>query len=186
MMRPGTLLATIVCVAACHKAPPAAPPAPAAAPDTVAAVDSARPAPIQEWTAGNLAIGNGVFVVRGRPGGRVYIGAGNDKQTITLLVDADAVTDFVAELNGRLPPHKAKANAPPVVLEEPVSGRTMSFGRHVANGASRYRFFFSDEREGSFSLPATLTETKAILGALTRGVQLARQAPPPDPPHTAP
>jgi hypothetical protein len=129
-----------------------------------------------EPQAANLAIGDGVFIVRAHYGGRVYVGAGDATQTMTLQVDADAVDDFVAETRAMLPPRKPRRDKPPPVLEEPKSGRTMSFGRHVAGGQAAYRFFFSDDRLGGFSLPATLTETKAILAGLTRGAALARQA----------
>jgi hypothetical protein len=183
---------------ACHHAPPqqtpttvSAPSAPANYQDTAAAwagvgtrkdtakvvkVDSASAASANGWQAANLAIGNGVFLVRAHYGGRVYVGAGDATQTMTLQVDADAVDDFVNETRAFLPPKKPKRDAPPPVLEEPKSGRTMSFGRHVSEGQSRYRFFFSDDRLGGFSLPATLTETRAILAGLTRGAALAREA----------
>jgi len=126
--------------------------------------------------AANLAIGDGVFIVRAHYGGRVYVGAGDATQTMTLQVDADAVDDFVAEIRTFLPPKKPRRDAPPPVLEEPKSGRTMSFGRHVYAGEARYRFFFSDDRAGGFSLPATLTETRAILAGLARGAALTREA----------
>jgi hypothetical protein len=127
--------------------------------------------------AANLAIGEGVFIVRAHFGGRVYVGAGDATQTMTMQVDADAVDDFVKETRALLPPKKPHRDAPPPVLEEPKSGRTMSFGRHVYQGQARYRFFFSDDRTG-FSLPATLTETRAMLAGLTRGAALAREAQP--------
>jgi hypothetical protein len=126
--------------------------------------------------AANLAIGDGVFIVRAHYGGRVYVGAGDATQTMTMQVDADAVDDFVRETRAFLPPRKPHRDAPPPVLEEPKSGRTMSFGRHVYAGEARYRFFFSDDRAGGFSLPATLTETRAILAGLTRGAALTREA----------
>jgi hypothetical protein len=126
--------------------------------------------------AASLAIGDGVFIVRAHYGGRVYVGAGDATQTMTMQVDADAVDDFVRETRRFLPPKKPPRDAPPPVLEEPKSGRTMSFGRHVNAGVARYRFFFSDDRAGGFSLPATLTETKAILAGLSRGAALAREA----------
>jgi hypothetical protein len=97
---------------------------------------------------------------------------------MTMQVDADAVTDFVAEIRTWLPPKKPRRDAPPPVLEEPKSGRTMSFGRHISGGQARYRFFFSDEHAGGFSLPATLTETRAMLAGLVRGAALAREAQP--------
>ncbi|HTA75085.1 MAG TPA: hypothetical protein VK733_12455 [Gemmatimonadaceae bacterium] len=128
------------------------------------------------WMAANLAIGDGVFIVRAHYGGRVYVGAGDATQTMTMQVDADAVDDFVRETRAFLPPKKPHRDAPPPVLEEPKSGRTLSFGRHVYAGEARYRFFFSDDRAGGFSLPATLTETRAILAGLTRGAALTREA----------
>ena len=138
--------------------------------------DSANAASANTWNAANLAIGDGVFIVRAHYGGRVYVGVGNATQTMTMQVDADAVDDFVREIRTFLPPKKPRRDAPPPVLEEPKSGRTMSFGRHVYSGQTRYRFFFSDDRAGGFSLPATLTETRAILSGLTRGAELAREA----------
>jgi hypothetical protein len=140
--------------------------------------DSASTANANTWMAANLAIGEGVFIVRSHYGGRVYVGAGNATQTMTLQVDADAIDDFIAETRAFLPPKKPRRDAPPPVLEEPKSGRTMSFGRHVYGGEARYRFFFSDDRAGGFSLPATLTETRAILAGLARGAAMARQAQP--------
>jgi hypothetical protein len=128
--------------------------------------------------AASLAIGDGVFIVRAHYGGRVYVGAGDATQTMTMQVDADAVDDFVTETRAFLPPRKPRRDTPPPVLEEPKSGRTMSFGRHVNGGLTRYRFFFSDDRAGGFSLPATLTETRAMLAGLTRGAALAREAQP--------
>jgi hypothetical protein len=130
----------------------------------------------EAWAAANLAIGDGVFIVRAHYGGRVYVGAGDATQTMTLQVDADAVDDFVRETRAFLPPKKPGRDTPPPVLEEPRSGRTMSFGRHISAGQARYRFFFSDDRLGGFSLPATLTETRAILAGLTRGAAMARDA----------
>jgi hypothetical protein len=203
-MRRRGLLVLIVAFG-CHHAPPpqtqpetqtaAAPPAPATYQDTAAAWagvqphkdtavaagtiaphDSASGNAEKEWQAANLAIGDGVFIVRAHYGGRVYVGAGDATQTMTLMVDADAVDDFVNETRAFLPPKKPGRDAPPPVLEEPRSGRTMSFGRHVYSGQARYRFFFSDDRLGGFSLPATLTETRAILAGLKRGATLAREA----------
>lgn len=155
---------------------------PGAKPDTTqpAAATAATPSQpdtsANSWAAANLAIGDGVFIVRAHYGGRVYVGAGDATQTMTLQVDADAVDDFVRETRAFLPPKKPHRDAPPPVLEEPKSGRTMSFGRHVYAGEARYRFFFSDDRAGGFSLPATLTETRAILAGLTRGAALTREA----------
>jgi hypothetical protein len=149
------------------------------APDTAGAVSGTQQkagSAEQEWSAANLAIGDGVFIVRAHYGGRVYVGAGDATQTMTLQVDADAVDDFVRETRAFLPPKKPGRDTPPPVLEEPRSGRTMSFGRHVAAGQARYRFFFSDDRLGGFSLPATLIETRAILAGLTRGAAMARAA----------
>ena len=129
--------------------------------------------------AANLAIGDdGVFIVRAHYGGRVYVGAGNATQTVTLQVDAGAVEDFVNETRDWLPPKKPRRDAPPPVLEEPKSGRAMSFGRHIYGGQPHYRFFFSNDRAGGFSLSATLTETRAMLNGLARGVKLAREAQP--------
>ena len=139
------------------------------------------PAPtdtVAQWQAANLAIGDGVFLVRAHYGGRVYVGAGDASQTMTMQVDADAVNDFVTEVRTWLPPKKPRHNAPPPVLEEPKSGRTMSFGRHITGGEAHYRFFFSDDRAGGFSLPATLTETRAMLAGLARGAAMAREAQP--------
>jgi hypothetical protein len=150
---------------------------PAAAAASTAATPS-RPDTASQWQAANLAIGDGVFIVRAHYGGRVYVGAGDATQTMTMQVDADAVDDFVAETRTWLPPKKPRRNAPPPVLEEPKSGRTMSFGRHIYAGEAHYRFFFSDDRAGGFSLPATLTETRAMLAGLARGAALAREAQP--------
>jgi hypothetical protein len=195
------LIALLAITVACshHAAPPtttvaAAPSAPAVYTDTAAAwagmhprSDSTRTRPdsatrkadsASQWMAANLAIGDGVFIVRAHYGGRVYVGAGDATQTMTMQVDADAVDDFVAETRAFLPPKKPHRDTPPPVLEEPKSGRTMSFGRHVYGGQTRYRFFFSDDRAGGFSLPATLTETRAMLAGLTRGAALAREAQP--------
>ncbi len=200
MKREVAIFVLTAAVAACHHAPPpqpapatvAAPSAPADYQDTAAKWAGLKPRPDSatstgsvapavpdstnaEWQAASLAIGDGVFIVRAHYGGRVYIGAGDATQTMTLVVDADAVNDFVAETRVWLPPKKPRRDQPPPALEEPKSGRTMSFGRHFAGGQAHYRFFFSDDRQGGFSLPATLTETKAILAGLTRGAALARQ-----------
>jgi hypothetical protein len=140
--------------------------------------DSASEASANNWMAASLAIGDGVFIVRAHYGGRVYVGAGNATQTMTMQVDAGAVDDFVAEARDWLPPKKPRRDAPPPVLQEPKSGRAMSFGRHIYGGQPHYRFFFSDDRAGGFSLPATLTETRAILAGLARGAALAREAQP--------
>lgn len=202
-MRRFARAASVVALVACgHHAPPpitgattaAAPSAPAAYADTAAAwaglharsdsarvrvrPDSSPPDTTSQWQAANLAIGDGVFIVRAHFGGRVYVGAGDATQTMTMQVDADAVDDFVAETRTWLPPKKPRRNAPPPVLEEPKSGRTMSFGRHIYGGEAHYRFFFSDDRAGGFSLPATLTETRAMLAGLARGAALAREAQP--------
>lgn len=202
MNRAGVLRSLVLAaVVACHHAPTpqpvptttaAAPSAPADYQDTAAKwagvkprQDSARSTAVAppvadstnaEWQAASLAIGDGVFIVRAHYGGRVYIGAGDATQTMTLMVDADAVDDFVAEIRTFLPPKKPRRDQPPPALEEPKSGRTMSFGRHITGGQAHYRFFFSDDRQGGFSLPATLTETKAMLAGLSRGATLARQA----------
>jgi hypothetical protein len=193
MKRAATVL---LALAACHHAPPpqtiteAAPSAPPTYQDTTAAwagvhrrpdtttakPDTTHADTAQQWMAANLAIGDGVFIVRAHYGGRVYVGAGDATQTMTLQVDADAVNDFVNETRAFLPPKKPRRNAPQPVLEEPKSGRTMSFGRHVYAGQASYRFFFSDDRLGGFSLPATLTEARAILAGLTRGAAMAREA----------
>jgi hypothetical protein len=205
MMRDGVTALLVFVVACSHHVPPptttvaAAPAAPAVYTDTAAAwaglhprSDSARIRPDSakpdsathkadssaQWMAASLAIGDGVFIVRAHYGGRVYVGAGDATQTMTMQVDADAVDDFVAETRTFLPPKKPRRDAPPPVLEEPKSGRTISFGRHVYGGQARYRFFFSDDRAGGFSLPATLTETRAMLAGLARGAALAREARP--------
>jgi hypothetical protein len=197
-MRRYTALSCILLGCAHHAPPPTtatAPSAPAVYQDTAAAwaglhakPDTTQPAAAtaappskpdtsaSNWMAANLAIGDGVFIVRAQYGGRVYVGAGDATQTMTMQVDADAVDDFVRETRAFLPPKKPRRDAPPPVLEEPKSGRTMSFGRHVYAGEARYRFFFSDDRAGGFSLPATLTETRAILAGLTRGAALTREA----------
>ena len=205
-MRRFARAAPVVVLVACgHHAPApttgattaAAPSAPAAYADTAAAWAGLRhrsdsavqpaaaktaipnpPDTVSQWQAANLAIGDGVFIVRAHYGGRVYVGAGDATQTLTMQVDADAVDDFVAETRTWLPPKKPRRDAPPPVLEEPKSGRTMSFGRHIYGGEAHYRFFFSDDRAGGFSLPATLTETRAMLAGLARGAALAREAQP--------
>jgi hypothetical protein len=183
----------LLALAACHHTPPPQPVvmAPSAPPtyqdttaawagihhrDSTVAQPAVAPDTTQQWVAANLAIGEGVFIVRAHYGGRVYVGAGDASQAMTLQVDADAVDDFVNETRGFLPPKKPRRDAPQPVLEEPKSGRTMSFGRHVYGGQARYRFFFSDDRLGGFSLPATLTEARAILAGLTRGAAMAREA----------
>lgn len=146
---------------------------------TPAKPDSASAASANSWMAANLAIGDdGVFVVRAHYGGRVYVGAGNATQTITMQLDAGAIDDFVAETRDWLPPKKPRRDAPPPVLQEAKSGRAISFGRHIYGGQPHYRFFFSDDRGGGFSLQATLTEARAMLNGLARGATLAREAQP--------
>lgn len=199
---PIVLVLTLACGG--HHAPPATEPTAAASPappayaDTTAAwaglhhrPDSAAqpatapsaPTPkadtVNQWMAANLAIGDdGVFIVRAHYGGRVYVGAGNATQTITMQVDAGAIDDFVAETRDWLPPKKPRRDAPPPVLQEAKSGRAISFGRHIYGGQPHYRFFFSDDRGGGFSLQATLTEARAMLNGLARGATLAREAQP--------
>ena len=200
-MRVAAVVSLALVVACSHHAPPptttvGAPAAPPKYEDSVAAWaglharsdtarthgDTVQPAAAtsdsSEWQAASLAIGDGVFIVRAHYGGTVYVGAGDATKTMTMQVDAGAVDDFVAETRDWLPPKKPRRDAPPPVLEEPKSGRTMSFGRHIYGGQAHYRFFFSDDRAGGFSLPATLTETRAMLAGLARGAALARSAQP--------
>ena len=203
-MRVG-VCALLALVAGCgHHAPPpttsAAPTAPAAYADTTAAwaglhhrADSTtaiatapskpdtaaqKPDTASQWMAANLAIGDGVFIVRARYGGMVYVGAGNATQTATMQLDAGAIDDFVGEVRDWLPPRKPRKDAPPPVVQESKSGRAISFGRRIYGGQAHYRFFFADDRGGGFSLPATLTETRAMLAGLARGAALAREAQP--------
>lgn len=135
--------------------------------------------------AANLAIGDdGVFIVRAHYGGMVYVGAGNATQTVTMQLDAGAIEDFIGEVRDWLPPKKAKKDAPPPVVQEQKSGRAISFGRRIYGGQAHYRFFFADDRGGGFSLPATLTETRAMLNGLARGAALAHEAQPSQQPAT--
>jgi hypothetical protein len=164
-----------------HRAPTPAP-TPALPADTTAAAapPPAAPAPdttARGWTAGNIAVGTGVVIVRARYGGRVFLGAGTADHTIALTFTAADVDQFVADARTLLPPHAA-AKAPTPVLTEPGSTRAMSFSRVRQGKATTYHFYFADESLHGFPLPATAIEAKAVLGALTRGATIAREATP--------
>jgi hypothetical protein len=179
MMRRAVACLSLVAIAACQHHAPAPPPAPAAD-TTAAAAPPPPPAPdttARGWTAGNLAVGTGVVIVRARYGGRVFVGAGTADHTIALTFAASDVEQFVADARTLLPPH-ALPKAPTPVLTEPGSTRAMSFSRVRQGKATTYHFYFADESLHGFPLPATVVETKAVLGALARGAAIAREATP--------
>ena len=56
------------------------------------------------------------------------------------------------------------------------SARGASSEAYTIGGRSLAEASIAGKRAGGFSLPATLTETRAILAGLTRGAALAREA----------
>jgi hypothetical protein len=148
---------------------PTAPPPPATpAPDTTST---------RGWTAGNLAIGDGVVIVRARYGGRVFVGAGTATNTIALTFTAADVEQFVAEARTLLPPHPVIDQPTPIVTE-PGSSRAMSLSRVGRGKKTTFHFYFADEALRGFPLPATVIEAKAVLAAMARGAAIAREATP--------
>jgi hypothetical protein len=181
MKRRITLALACVAIVGCqHQAPKPAPqPAPAPAPDTTAATPT-QPAPdttVHGWSAGNLAVGNAVMIIRARYGGRVYVGAGDSSHTIALTFDANDVDQFVQDARALLPPHPV-TNEPAPILTEPGSSRALSFSRIHHGKTTTYHFYFADEALRGFPIPATLVESKAVLTALARGAQIAHEATP--------
>jgi hypothetical protein len=182
MPRAAAVLLAALAVAACH---PQGRPAPAPTPhqpDSTATQDTtkttAKPdtAP-HDWTAGALAIGDAVVIVRARYGERVYVGAGDSTHTIALTFNAPDVDQFVSDARALLPPHPS-SNAPTPVLNEPGSNRAMSFSRIRQGKTWSYHFYFADEALHGFPVPTTLTEARSILAALTRGAAIAHEATP--------
>jgi hypothetical protein len=165
---------------ACHaQGRPARPPAPVT-PDSTSTKDTTAAKPdtaAHDWTAGALAIGDAVVIVRARYGERVYVGAGDSTHTIALTFNADDVNQFVADARALLPPHP-DAKAPTPVLNEPGSNRAMSFSRIRQGKTWSYHFYFADESLHGFPVPTTLLEARSILAALTRGAAIAREATP--------
>jgi hypothetical protein len=172
-----------LCLVGCQHHVPASAPAPqadttaAAAPPTTTPPASAPDTTARGWTAGNLAVGTGVLVVRARYGSRVFVGAGTPDNTIALTFAAADIDQFVADARALLPPHPV-AKAPAPVLTEPGSQRAMSFSRVGRGKATTYHFYFADENLHGFPLPATVIEAKAVLRALARGATIAREATP--------
>jgi hypothetical protein len=184
MPRAVAVLFLTLAVAACHsQGRPAPAPAPSqsdstTAHDTTKTTTKPDSAP-HDWTAGALAIGDAVIIVRARYGERVYVGAGDSTHTIALTFNADDVTQFVSDAKALLPPHPS-SNAPTPVLNEPGSNRAMSFSRvHQGKGKTwSYHFYFADEALHGFPVPTTLTEARSILAALTRGAAISHEATP--------
>jgi hypothetical protein len=183
MPRPALAIACLALVGCQHVITGApAPPLLAPRPDSVTAgpPPPATPAPdttARGWTAGNLAIGDGVVIVRARYGGRVFVGAGTATNTIALTFTADDVEQFVADARSLLPPRPV-INQPTPVVTEPGSGRAMSLSRVGRGKKTTYHFYFADEALRGFPLPATVIEAKAVLAAMARGAAIAREATP--------
>jgi hypothetical protein len=185
MSRRAVVAIASLALAGCQHVSMGAAPLPAPAmgpvgPDSTTAADT-TPKPDtttqRGWTAGNLAVGTGVVVVRARYGGRVFVGAGTADHTIALTFTAPDVEQFVTDARALLPPH-AVTNQPTPVVTETGSSRAMSLSRVGRGTKTTYHFYFADEALHGFPLPTTVVEAKAVLAALARGAAIAREATP--------
>ncbi len=141
----------------------------------------------------NLVVGDGVMVLKAGPDKHVYAGvSGPDTRTATLMFDAGAVDDFVADAQVLVArgtrPLAAHASDRPEI-QESESTRALSVTRHIdrvkGEPVLSYHVFVSDDKLSGFTLVTTPVEIRSILLALHRAARAAyaASAPPPDTTH---
>lgn len=138
----------------------------------------------QARTIANLVVCDAVVAVQAATDKQVNIGIGTDTQTSTITASAAAVDQFVAETEAlvRLGARPIPPQTPDrPELQDGTTGRALSVTRHIERQKHTtvvtFHFFVSDPRLTGYVVPATVTETKAVLLALHRAARAA-SAPP--------
>lgn len=142
------------------------------------ALAGVSPAPAQtvHRRIATLALQHGVIGIDALSTGYVLIGASTDAGTATVKLAADA-TNELADSIARITARRVGARATRVyrtVATDPATGAGVQFARHIANGASTYRLFFSNGDARGFPMDVTRRELGLVLQVVRRAAHTAR------------
>jgi hypothetical protein len=128
-------------------------------------------------TVALLPVTSGVLAVQARSDDVVLVAASTAHDTATIALQARDVrlfADSTARLVTRGVPRSRRARVFRSIVTDRTTGAGLSFARHVADGASVYRFYFARANITGFPFEVSRGELDLFLGALRRGAREAR------------
>lgn len=127
-------------------------------------------------TIATLALQHGVIGIDALSTGHVLIGASTNAGNATVSLAADAANEL-ADSIVRIRARGVGARTTRVyrtVATDPATGAGLQFARHITNGASTYRLFFSNGDAQGFPMDVSRRELTLVVRAVRRAVRTAR------------